>query len=218
VLNNTKLDFDYSLLSQNDNSSLNSSKIPRIIHFIWFKDLYDSHDRPSDIPASGSNAPDLCREYNPDFTINIWNATAARNFFQTEYVWFLPIYDAYVHPIQRVDALKYFLLWHYGGVYMDLDISCRRPLDPLLPFPAWFPRASPLGINNDLMATRARHPIMEKMTASLQSRNKWLIFPYLTIFWSTGPKFASDMLMTWFMEQLHHGGLVRASNKGDAGE
>ena len=101
---------------------------------------------------------------------------------------------------------------------MDLDISCRRALDPLLAFPAWFPRASPLGVNCDLMASAARHPIMEKMTASLRSRNQRLIFPYLTIFWSTGPKFASDMLMAWFREEIFGGSVVRASSKIDAGK
>jgi mannosyltransferase OCH1-like enzyme len=218
VSSRTQIEFDYSLFSKNNSSSLYSPKIPRIIHFIWFKDLYQSHDGASDIPSHGSDTPDLCRKYNPDFEINIWNTTAAQNFFETEYAWFLPTYHAYTHPIQRVDALKYFLLWHYGGVYMDLDISCRRALDPLLAFPAWFPRASPLGVNNDLMASAAGHPIMEKMTTSLRSRNKWLIFPYLTVFWSTGPKYTSDMLMAWFREEIHGGSVVRASRKIDAGK
>jgi mannosyltransferase OCH1-like enzyme len=217
TLNHTQLEFDYSLFSKNSSSSY-SSKIPRIIHFIWFKDLYESHDGISDIPSSGSNTPELCRKYNPDFEINIWNTTAAQTFFESEYAWFLPIYHSYTHPIQRVDALKYFLLWHYGGVYMDLDVSCRRALDPLLAFPAWFPRASPLGVNNDLMASAARHPVMGKMTASLRSRNQWLIFPYLTVFWSTGPKFTSDMLMAWFREEILGGSVVRASSKIDAGK
>jgi mannosyltransferase OCH1-like enzyme len=101
---------------------------------------------------------------------------------------------------------------------MDLDVSCRRALDPLLAFPAWFPRASPLGVNNDLMASAARHPVMGKMTASLRSRNQWLIFPYLTVFWSTGPKFTSDMLMAWFREEILGGSVVRASSKIDAGK
>jgi mannosyltransferase OCH1-like enzyme len=218
VSRSTQVEFNYSVFSENNSSSSYSSKIPRIIHFIWFKNLYETHSEISDIPASGSNTPDLCRKYNPDFTINIWNTTAAHDFFEAEYAWFLPTYDAYIHPIQRVDALKYFLLWHYGGVYMDLDISCRRALDPLLAFPAWFPRASPLGVNNDLMATVARHPIMGKMTESLQSRNKRLLFPYLTVFWSTGPRFTSDMLMAWFREHILGGSVVRASSKQNAGK
>ena len=218
VAEHRDIKFDYSLFSKNDSSPSYSPKIPRIIHFIWFKNLYSSENRASDIPTSGSNAPELCRKYNPDYEIHVWNATAARDLFEAEYAWFLPTYDSYAHPIQRVDAFKYFLLWHYGGVYMDLDISCRRALDPLLEFPAWFPRASPLGVNNDLMASAARHPLMEKMTKSLKSRNKWLFFSYVTVFWSTGPKFTSDIFMAWFNDQILGGRLVRAARKIDAGK
>ena len=194
---NSPLQYDYSLLS-----SFNStSKIPPIIHFIWFKDLYETHQDRTEIPSVGSKAPANCRKSNPNFTINIWNATGARNFLEQSYAWFLPTYDSYKLPIQRVDAFKYFVLWHFGGIYMDLDISCRRSLAPLLEFPAWFPRASPLGVNNDLMASRAQHPLLGEMIQSLKPRNKNLFFPYVTVYWSTGPQFTSDVLKTWFTER-----------------
>jgi inositol phosphorylceramide mannosyltransferase catalytic subunit len=83
---------------------------------------------------------------------------------------------------------------------MDMEVACRRLLDPLLSFPAWFPEGSPLGVNNDLMATRAHHPVMMAMLKSLARRDKDLRFPYLTIYWSTGPQFTSDILKMWFLE------------------
>ncbi|EAT86875.1 hypothetical protein HBI56_137400 [Parastagonospora nodorum] len=185
-------DFDYT-------STFPQSQIPKTIHFIWFQNLYPTNDHsPSQIPTTISRAPELCREHNPDYEINIWNATSARTFIAQEYSWFLPTYDGYRHPIQRIDSLKYFALYHFGGVYMDLDISCRRPLDPLLQFSAWFPEASPLGVNNDLMAAAARHPIFKRMTTELERHDKNWLFPYLTIFWSTGPQFTSDILKEWF--------------------
>ncbi|KAF3035496.1 hypothetical protein E8E11_003185 [Didymella keratinophila] len=186
------LDFDY-------NSTLPSPVIPHTIHFIHFPDLYKRHDGTSLLPATArSHAPELCRKFNPSFEIRIWNETEAHAFIETEYPWFIPTYDTYKHPIQRVDALKYFVLYHFGGVYMDLDIACRRPLEPLLQFPAWFPEASPLGVNNDLMASMPRHPVLLEMTSTLPRRNRNLLFPYLTILWSTGPQFASDILRDWW--------------------
>ncbi|KAK3712145.1 hypothetical protein LTR37_009236 [Vermiconidia calcicola] len=178
-----------------------SSSIPHMIHFIWFKDLYDDSHAISNIPSGGSNAPNVCREHNPDFEIKEWDAVTSRELLQQHYAWFLPTYDGYRYPIQRVDAIKYFLLDHFGGIYMDLDIACRRPLAPLLPFPAWFPRASPLGVNNDLMASRAGHPVVRKMIATLQARNVYLLSPWLTIFWSTGPRFTSDVLKVWWHQE-----------------
>ncbi|XPS78147.1 hypothetical protein M3J09_010164 [Ascochyta lentis] len=186
------IDLDY-------NGSFASPTIPRIIHFIYFADLYHLHDGSPTLPTtSRSRAPELCRKFNPSYEIRIWNETEAQSFIEEEYPWFLPTYNTYKHPIQRVDALKYFALYHYGGVYMDLDIACRRPLDPLLQYPAWFPEASPLGVNNDLMASMPRHPVLLDMTTALARRNWNLLFPYLTIFWSTGPQFASDILKAWW--------------------
>ncbi|KAF2149192.1 glycosyltransferase family 32 protein, partial [Myriangium duriaei CBS 260.36] len=172
--------------------------IPPIIHFIWFQNEYTSHLDISTIPATISHAPARCHEHNPSFQILIWNATAASTFMAEHYAWFLPIYTSYPHPIQRIDALKYFLLWHYGGVYMDLDVSCRRPLNPLLAFPAWYPKASPVGVNNDLMASRARHPLVGMMLEQLSVKNKSWGLTYLTVFWSTGPQFVSGVMKRWW--------------------
>nr|POE77836.1 inositol phosphoceramide mannosyltransferase 3 [Quercus suber] len=203
-------EFDYSKsFPPADTDS--TTQIPPIIHFIWFKNLYDKHLDVTQIPTIGSDAPELCKKYNPEYTINVWNASAARQLLEDHYSWFLPTYDSYSHPIQRVDAFKYFVLWHYGGIYMDLDIACRRPLEPLLQYPAWFAEASPLGVNNDLIATRAGHPVVMLMLQSLQRRNRNLIFPYLTIFWSTGPQFTSDLLKEWFLE--HPPGYVKGTSK-----
>jgi mannosyltransferase OCH1-like enzyme len=184
------LDFDYA-------STFTAPRIPRIIHFIWFQNLYPTHDGGSQIPASISHAPERCRLFNKDFEIKIWNATSAQDFLETEYAWFVPTYEGYRYPIQRIDALKYFALYHYGGVYMDLDIACRRPLEPLLEFPAWFPEAAPLGVNNDLMAARAGHPVLELMMKELERRDSNWVFPYLTIMFSTGPFFASMVVKQW---------------------
>jgi hypothetical protein len=38
-----------------------------------------------------------------------------------EYPWFLETYDGYPFPIQRADAIRYFVLAHFGGTYLDLD-------------------------------------------------------------------------------------------------
>lgn len=100
---------------------------------------------------------------------------------------------------------------------MDMDISCRRPLEPLLQMPGWFPKAEPFGINNDLFAARKGHGLMKMMTERLQSRDWNLLFPYLTIFWSTGPQFASDMVRRWYSRGWAKGYEVGAS-KQDSGE
>ncbi|KAK5172029.1 uncharacterized protein LTR77_003666 [Saxophila tyrrhenica] len=193
--------------------------IPPTIHFIFFPDLYETHQEGTDMASMGSHAPNLCRGYNTDFEINIWNATAARQLLEQRYEWFLPTYDGYTHPIQRVDAIKYFVLYTYGGFYLDLDIACRRSLKPLQRFPAFLARASPEGLNNDLLATRAGHPVWKMMIDTLAPRQRWswsLVFPYLVIFWSTGPQFATDMVKAFFDANPERAAYVAGSTKAQA--
>jgi len=51
------------------------------------------------------------------------------------------------------------------------------------------------------MAARKGHPVMKKMVARLDDRNKWLVFPWLTIFWSTGPRFTTDVLHEYLVDR-----------------
>jgi inositol phosphorylceramide mannosyltransferase catalytic subunit len=45
----------------------------------------------------------------------------SREFIAKEYPWFLETFDGYKYPIQRADSIRYFVLVHYGGIYIDLD-------------------------------------------------------------------------------------------------
>lgn len=175
---------EYNYAEKFNTAALEETVIPPIIHFIWFANLYEDTKGVTSIPSMGSHAPERCQKVNPDFTVNVWNASAGRNLLEEHYDWFLETYDNYPHPIQRVDAIKYFVLHHYGGFYLDLDITCRRSLTPLRPFPAWVPRASPQGVNNDALAFAKGHEAMDKFLWTLRRRARSLLFPYLTIFWS----------------------------------
>ena len=44
---------------------------------------------------------------------------------------FLPSYDAYKYPIQRADAVRYYILKHYGGIYVDLDMQANASFEPV---------------------------------------------------------------------------------------
>ena len=99
-----------------------------------------------------------------------------RDFIAREYSWFLPIYDSYTDNIKRADAIRYFLLYHFGGVYVDLDFQCLKPLDTLLEgkelVMGWEPAAhvsrfvsENRGLNhmicNAFLASRPSHPFWE---------------------------------------------------------
>lgn len=97
--------------------------IPRIIHQTW---------KTRDIPARWKSLQQTWPELHPGWEYRFWTDEDNRAFIRQYYAWFLPIYDAYPIGISRADSFRYFLVDHFGGVYVDLDFECVRPLEELL--------------------------------------------------------------------------------------
>ncbi|RLV90160.1 Mannosyl phosphorylinositol ceramide synthase SUR1 [Spathaspora sp. JA1] len=156
--------------------------IPKIIHQTY---------KTSEIPEIWKNGQEACVSLHPDYQYILWTDAKARQFISEEFPWFLPTWDSYTYPIQRADAIRYFALIHYGGIYIDLDDGCERKLDPLLSVPAFVRKTIPTGISNDVMGSVPNHPFFIKVVESLRKyQRNWLV-PYITIMFSTGPLFLS---------------------------
>lgn len=121
----------------------------------------------------------------------LWTDASSREFIAEHYSWFLPVFDSYPYAIQRADAIRYFVLHYYGGVYMDLDIGCRRRLDPLLRFEVILPVTRPVGVSNDLIFAAKGHPFMDQVIHNLVTFNHRYLTHYPTVMFSTGPMFVS---------------------------
>jgi mannosyltransferase OCH1-like enzyme len=116
-----------------------------------------------------------------------------------------------------VDALRYFLLHHYGGVYIDLDIFPYRPLTPLLTFPAVACRTAPTGISNDILFSTPQHPFFTLVLNRLHTYNRNLLLPYITIMYTTGPLFFSAVWIEYLRGSARGGGpleRLRVLSKG----
>ena len=61
-----------------------------------------------------------------------WTDSDNRNFIREFYPDHLHVYDSYKKNIQRVDFVRVLYLYHYGGLYVDLDFECKRSNIPLL--------------------------------------------------------------------------------------
>jgi mannosyltransferase OCH1-like enzyme len=87
--------------------------------------------------------------------------------------------------------LRYFLLHHYGGIYIDLDLSPYRSLTPLLSYPSIACLTSPTGISNDILGSTPQHPFFTLVIERLSEYNRHWGLPYITVMYSTGPLFLS---------------------------
>mgnify|MGYP002758846689 FL=1 len=88
-------------------------RIPRIIHQTW---------KTEELPPQWAEVREGCARLMPDYEYMLWTDAISRQFIEKEYPWFLPTFDAYPYNIQRADAIRYFVLHKYGGVYMDLSL------------------------------------------------------------------------------------------------
>lgn len=124
----------------------------------------------------------------------------------------MDIWDGYAFPIQRADAIRYFVLYHYGGIYLDMDTWCNLtlPIDEIVPDTlvqyALFKSTLPTGITNDFMIASARHPAYATAIAKLPVYNaitriwaRWQ--PYCAIMISAGPMFLTMVVMDYLIKQ-----------------
>jgi UDP:flavonoid glycosyltransferase YjiC (YdhE family)/mannosyltransferase OCH1-like enzyme len=98
-------------------------EIPPVIHVLW-----KSRQLPRDLAAYLSTWV----THHPNWSCLLWTDEDCREFLRRHYSWFLSIYEGYPEPIMRVDAVRYFILHHCGGLYVDMDFECFRSINPLL--------------------------------------------------------------------------------------
>ncbi|AWU75998.1 uncharacterized protein C5L36_0B12270 [Pichia kudriavzevii] len=174
--------------------------IPKIIHQTY---------KTTDIPEHWKDGQKNCQILNPDYKYILWTDEMARDFIAEQYPWFLKTFDSYPFPIERADAIRYFILYHFGGIYIDLDDSCQRNLDPLLTVPAFVRKTLPTGISNDLLGSVPNHPFFYKAINQLEKyQRNWLV-PYITIMFSTGPLFLSVVWKQYIRWGNPPSGIVR---------
>jgi len=146
-------------IAVNDTIPENIDVVPAIIHqtFINWKD----------IPQPWKYPDRSVREIHPDYTYKYWSEIQSREFIQKEYPWFLETYDTYPYISQRSDVIRYFLLYHYGGIYLDMDIICTRNMYILRQYQVVIPRQDPSSFSHDFLMSVPKHKFFEHLIKNL---------------------------------------------------
>lgn len=146
-------------------------KIPKIIHQTW-----KTNDIPYDVYPK--EWVDSWKHFHPDWEYRLWTDEDNRRLISEHYPDFLPVYDNYPADINRADAARYFILYHYGGLYVDLDFECLKSFDVLIDNQemvlgrmdaGFFLRHS---VPNALMASVPGHPFWIQLIKALPSYRK----------------------------------------------
>jgi len=169
----------YDRLRPNRVSPLPEPTIPRVIHQIWLG---------SPLPRRLARYSDTWRRRHPDWEMKLWtDADVARLDFPSR-----DLFEAATCWGQKSDLLRIELLNAFGGVYVDLDYECYRPLDVLverydffstlkflytahLGWPAVWPDA--MVVCNSLLGARPGHPLLgaylERVRASWNESQRY---------------------------------------------
>jgi mannosyltransferase OCH1-like enzyme len=172
----------------NDTHIKAAQRAPKIMHQVWLSDV----DEP--MPARWRAASASCRTQHPDYEYRYWTTSTARSFVAEHYAPYLGVYDSYHYRIQRADAFRYFVLHRLGGVYLDIDVQCRRSLDPLLAYDFVAPATYPFGVGNDVIVASPRHDLLAQVIEALPRTAHTYGTQYTTVLLSTGPLLLSALV------------------------
>lgn len=179
------------------NTTYGHEKIPRFIHQIWI-----SSKQNKSIDSKFTQAAQSCKDRHSDYNYTLWTDKNILDWLTENYPWFITIYRSYSYDMQRVDAMKYLLLYHYGGIYIDLDIECLStdivtamlPSTPIEneedePEIIFHMGTEGISANTDIMAAKKFHPFFKLAITRLKQANRWFYFYHLTIILSAGPTY-----------------------------
>jgi inositol phosphorylceramide mannosyltransferase catalytic subunit len=95
-----------------------SGQIPRVVHRIWLG------GRP--LPAEFRRYEETWRAHHPRWDHRLWGDHDLHRLVPAEAL------SRCRHDSERSDLLRYEILRRFGGVYVDTDVECLKPLDALL--------------------------------------------------------------------------------------
>lgn len=75
---------------------------------------------------------DSWKDKHPDYEYKLWTDEDNDNLVRTDFPEFYEMYKGFGHFMMRVDFARYCILYKYGGLYVDLDFECIKPIDMLL--------------------------------------------------------------------------------------
>jgi mannosyltransferase OCH1-like enzyme len=147
VLNNKNIQFDNELnLNENENENENSNLvinkntydinndinngIPKIIIQTW---------KSNTVPQRYMKLINSVKENNPDYKYLFFTDDDIEKFFKMYYPDYFVTFLRLPKIIQRIDFFRYVAVYHFGGIYLDLDMKVFKSFDEILNNSCVFP-------------------------------------------------------------------------------
>jgi inositol phosphorylceramide mannosyltransferase catalytic subunit len=126
-----------------------AAPIPRVVHRIWLGG--------NPLPEDHARYGETWRAHHPEWEHRLWT---------DEDVPDVPALARARNVAERADILRYEILRRHGGVYVDTDVECLQPIDPLLAGVSMFAAYEVPGrACNAVMGGVADHPALRRLCA-----------------------------------------------------
>jgi mannosyltransferase OCH1-like enzyme len=146
-----------------------NQSIPKIIHQLW-KDDY--------LPYHLFMMQKSVKYYHSDYNYMFWTDSSLDQFIKKNYPGIWDFYNSGIeYIIQKIDFVRLLLIYHYGGVYIDLDSLCIKNMDYLLNYPcslintkkheSFSDKHYPLIINNAFIASEPRNDFIKHIMLNI---------------------------------------------------
>lgn len=144
-----------------------TNNTPKRIHQIW-----DNKKLPESIQHKINKCTDLYKNWE----YKLWDIKQCVKLLKYHYNWFIPHFNT-LNDADKIGVLKYFILFHYGGIYLDIEYECVKNIEQLIkPGIAYFyfekGSCNPnCGLTNQILITPIKHPIYEYFIHNIQPNN-----------------------------------------------
>jgi mannosyltransferase OCH1-like enzyme len=157
----------------------------KIIHQIWFDLSKNSKKIFANLQKYTNTWIDM------GYTIHTWNESECTLLVKKKFKWFWETYKSFPYDIQRIDVIRYLIMYRYGGLYVDTDLACYKDIFQYInPSKIYIVESSiPIRtVSNLLMYSPSKHPFWMKVISELpRVRNILYLSRHFEIMNATGP-------------------------------
>ena len=96
-----------------DDSPMKQS-MPKIIHQTW---------KTNDVNEEQRQSIESWKKHYPKYQHVLWTDKSIEEFVHTHFSWYLQTWNKLRPFIKKVDTVRYMWMFHYGGIYADIDMD-----------------------------------------------------------------------------------------------
>ena len=184
--------------------------VPKIIHQTW-----QDHDMPDRLKIMQKTVI----ENHADYEYIFWTDNSIDEFIKVEYPKIWDFYNSFCYKIQKIDFARLLFLYHFGGIYMDLDSYCFKNIDDILKFPISLTKAIkhqdfsedyPFILNNAFISSEKQNLFIKTVIENIinfEYENNYEKYykgykEYGAILKSTGPLMITDSYLNYEFKNM----------------